>query len=233
MCGARSDGVAYAGYMAAAEMSGLNASLPDGKILSEQAARYRAMIDDRWWDSANGRYHTFYTESGEFAYGEGIPFALWFGIVQDADRKAHCFRTILSHDWNIENLSYFPAMLIDEGYIADGYRLIKEMPGKNRSEYPEVSFALVEAIVRSSMGLAPEVVGRTLTTEYRLEDDATEMTVENVPMFDGTVDVAHRGCYGSTLRNNTASSITWIPVSRGKRYTSVEVKPGETAEVNF
>ena len=219
----------YAGHMAAANISRLNGRMPDCDSLRDKAHIYRQMIDNGWWDTKNSRYNPFYTENGEFAYGEGIPFALWFGIIGDTQRRSDCVDTILSHDWNIENLSYFPAILLDLGYPEQAYNLIVGMPAKNRSEYPEVSFGIIEAIIRCAMGITPDATVLSLTTEYRLLPDDKQLEARNIPLFGGTIDLAHNGPESTTIVNNTGVDIKWTPLFRGKPGRTVTVKPGKKA----
>lgn len=224
-------GTIYAGHIAAAGISTLNPSLPTAEYLQEQAAAYRRLMEKEWWDDANRRYHTFYTENGEFASGEGIPFALWFGIVTPGSRQDDCIRAILSREWNIENLSYFPALLIDLGYPDKARELISQLPTMPRSEYPEVSFAMIEALVRSAMGLRPNAVSRSLTTEYRLGDYMTDLTAENIPLYDGSINITHDGNKSTTLTNNTRRPLHWTPVFNSVAAKTITLKPGTTKTV--
>lgn len=218
----------YAGHRAAAKMAQVNGDKSRAKELNGVAEEYRDLVDSKWWNEEANRYDTSWTESGNFSYGEGIPFAVWFGIAEDKARRDGCIASMLSREWNIENISYFPAILLDNGYADEAYRLIGEIPAMSRSEYPEVSFGMIEAIIRGGMGIAPDASKRALTTEYRFGNMECDMTVENVPLFDGNITLTHSGSKSSTLVNNTSYTIKWTPVFNGEKGKTRKVKPGKT-----
>lgn len=224
-------GALYAGHSAAASICKINLLQISSGTLLKEAALYRNLMEDLWWDEANSRYYTFFTEDGQFAYGEGIPFALWFGIIPEGTRRDASVNAILNRDWNIENLSYFPALLLDLGYPNESYELLSRLPHMERSEYPEVSFAIIEAIVRAATGLRPDASTHTLATEYRLGSIATDMEVRNIPLFDGTVDIIHNANISTTLSNHTSQPIIWEAIFNGNPERSVTVEPGKTTTV--
>ena len=126
-------------------------------------------------------------------------------------------------------MSYQPALLLDMGYPIEAYKLIGSLPSMNRSDYPEVSFALIEAIVRAAMGIIPDAAAKTLSTEYRMTNIDATLSAESIPLFSGTIDLSHDGTRSSTLTNHTSSAIKWQPVIKGKRLKPRTVKPGTTA----
>lgn len=225
-------GSLYSGHRCVAMISRLNDSIAiDAATLEQRAADYRRVAESEWWDDAAGRYHTFYTESGIFAHGEGLVLALWFDLIKEGPRRDACVSAILEREWNIENMSYMPALLLDLGYPDEAYSLIATLPSRPRNDYPELSYALIEAIVRSGMGIAPDASDRSLKTEYRLTNIDATVSATAIPLFGGTIDLSHDGTESTTLTNHTSGTIKWTPTVGGAAQKTVKVGPGKTKTV--
>lgn len=223
----------YAGHAAAAKIAAANGSHGQAKKLNKTASKYRKLVNDKWWDAEANRFNTSWTENQTFSYGEGIPFALWFGITDDTAKVDGCVNSILSRDWNIENMSYFPAILFDNGYPEQAYDLIGKIPSMPRSEYPEVSFGMIEALIRCGMGIAPETDGYKITTEHRIPDADCVLSAYNIPLFDGHIDLTHNGKSSSEITNNTSRTILWTPILKGKAHDPISVAPGKTISISI
>lgn len=198
----------YAGHDAYATIARLNGDKKGAEKAAATAQAYRDLLENTWWDSANNRYNTFWTTDHTFARGEGVPFLLWFGAVADTDRiRAGVADILAKTDWNIENQSYFPALLYRLGYDDDAYRFLTSLPKADRADYPEVSFGVVEGVVGGAMGLKPSASTNSVATLSHLGDQSAE--VRNVPALGGYLSLRHHSAKASTLENNTARELTW------------------------
>lgn len=195
------------GYLAYSRISELNGDKKAAAEALEKAARYRELIDTRWWDVENSRFHTFWTAAKEFYRGEGIPFILWFNASDHPERLRACVDDILSSDWNVENMSAFPALFYQLGYNNEAYRYLTLLPTSDRSEYPEVSFGLIEGIVCGAMGVTPSASEKSIATLSRIADK--ECSVSNLPVLDGYISVNHKGMHETSIENNTSSDLIW------------------------
>src|SRR4051812_2400417 len=83
-----------------------------------------------------------YSNSGIFGKNEGETFLLWFDALKDSIRKRKTIERILTNNWNVENMSYFPYLFYKNGYWSDAlhYMLLLTNPATKRHEYPEVSY---------------------------------------------------------------------------------------------
>ena len=199
----------YAGYHAHATMASLTRQHATARRHEARANRYRQLLDTRWWDADSTRYNTFWTEEGKFYRGEGIPFMLWFGATDRTDRLRASVHDILSRDWNVENLSYLPALLYRLGYTQEAHRILLQLPHVHRSDYPEVSYATVEGVVCGCMGIDPEAESGIITTCCKLPDPQADISVGQLPVWDGTISVSHQGHSSSTLTNHTNRTVRW------------------------
>lgn len=205
----------YAGFNAYAEMAQMNGEDVKAKETRAKAQLYRQIVEERFWDAEHNRYNTFWTEAGEFKRGEGAPFVLWFGVTDNPERIRALVKDILNIEWNVENLSAFPAFLYKYGYADEAYRHLIALPKMKRSEYPEVSFGVVEGIVCGAMGIRPSFSKKQIATCSRLKDAAGRSAIRNVPMFGGYISVAHNNLT-TQIENNTDEDLMWEAAFMGE-----------------
>ncbi len=173
------------------------------------AEDYVALFENKWWDDSNKLYNTFYTEQKEFHKGEGETFILWFGIPKNAARIHSTLTHILSIDWNIENLSYFPKMLYDYACYQDAYNELIALPTMERSEYPEVSYGVMDGIVSGMAGIEADARKKQITTLPRLTSQTEWMYLQRVPVLGGTISVRHDHTNQTTFENHINQPIVW------------------------
>lgn len=199
----------YAGFTAHAEIARLNGQKRTVRKDLKIAAAYQNLLDTRWWDADSNFYQTFWTEENKFYRGEGIPFLLWFDAVKQPERIRASVKDILSKEWNVENLSAFPALLYRLGYKEEAYRILVNLPKVNRCEYPEVSFGVIEGLVCGSAGIIPSATDRSISTCYKLNDGKQYIKIERLPVFKGYIDLQHNGKAESRMTNHTGYDIKW------------------------
>lgn len=199
----------YAGYKAYSDICALKGDTQAAQAHEATALRYRELLESQWWDSQNNRYHNFWTSNKEFHTGEGSSFILWFNASENPERIRHTVRQILSQDWNVETLSYFPALLYRLGYPQEAYQKLVTLPYQERSTYPEVSYGVIEGIVGGLMGIQPLASKRQITTLSWLAKDSDFAEIKNVPILGGFVTVRHDGRQNSRFENNTGAPVRW------------------------
>lgn len=204
----------HGGFKAYSQIVALNGKNTEAAHASKMAKSYSDIIDNKWWDEDNCRYHTFWTTEKKFYRGEGVPFILWFSATNDITRKRASVTDILSREWNVENMSAFPVLFYEMGYNEDAYHFLTTLPAINRSEYPEVSFGLIEGIVSGAMGLRASASRNEISTLSRI--DGHDSSINNVPVFDGYVSLVHKGMSFSQIENNTDRDLIWKASFQGK-----------------
>lgn len=199
----------YAGFNAYAEMAGLTGD--DVKMTKgrTQAEAYREILENRWWNPDSSFYQTFWTEDQKFYRGEGVPFILWFDASENPDRIRASVKDILSREWNVENMSAFPTLFYRLGYDDEAYYFLVNLPHMNRSEYPEVSYGIIEGTVCGAMGVKPLASESSVATCSRLAGDSQKAEIKNLPVFDGYITVKHGGRMRTDIENNTSKKLTW------------------------
>ena len=199
----------YAGFEAHATMEDITGDRKGARRDRKKAAQYQELLDEKWWDADSSYYQTFWTEEKKFYCGEGIPFLLWFGAVGQPERARASVADILSKDWNVENLSAFPALLYRLGYMEEAYGVLNRLPDVDRSDYPEVSFGVLEGLVCGLMGIAPSAKTNSVTTCLKSTDNKLVAEIDSLPVFKGYIKVRHSGSETSFMENRTGEDIVW------------------------
>lgn len=209
----------YAGYKAYAEICHLKGDKVAGKRHEAIAQQYRDLLETKWWDVARHRYHNFWTSNRDFHQGEGSSYILWFNTTDNPERIRYTVQQLLSQQWNVETLSYFPATLYPLGYEKQAYNYLNSLPQQDRASYPEVSFGIIEGIAGGVMGIRPSASEKQIQTQSRLLKETDSAEMKNVPVFEGTIDVRHEGKKTSQLRNRTGATIHWRASFTGSHET--------------
>lgn len=212
----------YAGFNASSQMASLLGNKEKAEKDSQMALAYRDILEKEWWCEDSAYYQTFWTEDRTFHRGEGVPFILWFGATENISRIQATVKDILSKEWNVENMSAFPALLYRLGYLKEAYTYLTELPQMNRSEYPEVSYGVIEGTVCGVMGVVPSASENTISTCSRLTSDTLNAEIRNLPVLDGYVSAKHTGCIATEIENNTSQELVWRVAFMGQ-YPQVKV----------
>ena len=114
-------------------------------------------------------------------------------------------------------MSAFPLLFYNLGYNEEAYRFISTLPTTNRSEYPEVSYGIVEGIVCGAMGLSASASDGKVTSLSRIADDFCD--IKNVPVFNGYISLRHEGMNLSEISNDTDTDLIWVASFQGKHDT--------------
>lgn len=221
----------YVGFDTSSKMASLLGNKGEAEKHKRMALEYRDILEREWWCEDSAYYQTFWTEDRTFHRGEGVPFILWFGATENKDRIQASVKDILSKEWNVENLSAFPALLYRLGYFKEAYNYLTELPQMNRSEYPEVSYGVIEGTVCGVMGVIPSASEKQISTCSRLVSDSLTTEIKNLPVFGGYVTVKHTGCSVSEIENNTSLDLVWKAAFMGK-YPQIEIN-GKLCQAAF
>jgi hypothetical protein len=201
-----------AAYCAALTRSSYYLDYGDTKAVASEykrrASEVRNLIEAQWWHNERGRYYDFLFTDGSMggSSSAGNLFLLWFGALNNPERVRAALSTLQTDQ--IEPLSYFPQVFYRCGCAEQGRAELKRIFCNARREYPEASFAAIEAIVCGVMGIEVSASQVRVQTRSGLRTGETA-TVTNAPVLGGTIDVTHHGCASTCFQNSTAQGITW------------------------
>ncbi|MBT2591348.1 hypothetical protein J7E50_14045 [Pedobacter sp. ISL-68] len=229
-------GAIYRGLMSYAAMLDLKGQHDKAKQFKEKAEAYQKSIDALWWNDSASQYHTFYSNDHKFGMDEGETFLLWFDALNAGERKEKTIQHLLSKNWNVENLSYFPLIMYQNGQSEKAYDYLLHLtdPATVRREYPEVSFGVIKGFTEGLMGIEADARFDQITTLYRGKR-TTSSELKDLPVLMTSVTVKHEGNIATTLSNNGQKKILWQPKfldDKGKTIVkkAVWVKPGSSVK---
>ena len=184
----------------------------------QTAAHISELLEKYAWSTEGRHYHGRLSSTG-VGHGTGDLFVLYFNATSNPDRIRGALDYLMSpaylHGLNIELESYLPKILLNHGESAAAYERILALTdlGRMRREYPEVSFAIVDAFVAGIMGIeARRAAGQsdvTIQTTSRLLQADETATISGVHIQGGIVDVSHLGCQRTSFRNRSDKSLQW------------------------
>ncbi|MBB2147578.1 trehalase family glycosidase [Pedobacter gandavensis] len=200
----------YSGLTSYANMLDLKGESKKAKLYREKAATYQKNIDALWWNDTASRYNTFYSDDHKFGLDEGETFLLWFDALKAGERKDKTIQHLLSNNWNVENLSYFPLIMYQNGHADKAYDYMLHLtdPSTKRREYPEVSFGVVKGFTEGLMGMEADARLNRISTLYRGKSGSNS-ELKDVPVLNTLVTIKHDGNKKSILTNNGAKKILW------------------------
>ncbi|MGN0195531.1 MAG: hypothetical protein ACI4AE_03635 [Candidatus Cryptobacteroides sp.] len=209
----------YAGFNACAEIFALRGDAGKSGEYALVAQQYRDILENEWWSEKDGHYYNFWTSDRQFHKGEGTSYILWFGIAGDRQRIEASIKELQSKDWNVETLSYFPVIYCRYGYEKAAYNQIVSLPHRDRSDYPEVSYGVVEGVVCGLMGFDPDAASSSISTVSRFGE---LISLEGLPVFGGKVNILHEGKTFSSMKSYVDGKFIWKPSFEGV-YDIIEV----------
>jgi hypothetical protein len=244
------------------------ATRPEDKALAMQlqgiADQVQHILETVAWDPKRGHFNGV-IRTDLSGTGSGDTFALYFDSVKDPSHIRGALGYISDPAYwrkiNIEEESYVPLLLFRYGKPETAYSVLFDLadPGKPRREYPEVSYAVVAAIISGAMGIEPAHAGedydvQTLPQPLTKTDDST---ISSLPIKGNLLEISHTGDRTTRFRNTAGSPIRWraafkgfserllvngrpVPASHALlrgcvqiSFTTIAVKPGETAVVSI
>lgn len=223
----------YRGLLAYSSVLSLKRNSKEAETFKRLAESYQSRLESDWWNQKEGKYYTFYDNSGSFGNDEGETFLLWFDALRDKDRIDKTFKSISGISTNVENTSYYPLIFYRYGHWEDArkYLLWLADPSTKRREYPEVSFGVIEGVIQGLMGVSPDASLNTITTLYRPVRQGSS-SIKSLNILGTTINLTHKSNKESLLSNDGSKSLKWKALFYGKFDTAlvnnnkVELKHG-------
>ncbi|MBD5161901.1 MAG: hypothetical protein HDT14_07835 [Oscillibacter sp.] len=214
----------YRGYRSYAQLRGLTGA--GAAEWEEKAEQLAGLLATKWYDKAERRFYGTMDRAGKMFPALGSPHLLaYFDAVRDEEQRLTLLDQIDAIGRAgiiVELMSHYPEIFFRHGQPDRGLYWLEQLldPSLPRREYPEVSFAAVGAYVTGLMGISGDAASRTLYTSGQLPAAVGAASLENCPLFGGTIDLTYQD-RSVRLRNCTGAPLRW----RG-----MCVADGETAE---
>ena len=202
-----------------------------------RAMKIKNRINSIWWDPENKLYHHYIRYNGMWLDDKQMmSFLLRWDVVPHDRASAvidHLIKVV--PQTGVEMNTYYPLETYRYGKAEDAYRLLVRLvsPDLKRREYPEVSFAAIEAIGMGLMGIQADAGTLTIRTKSRLTGSTGWAELKDMPVFDGTITVKHEGRMKTILTNNTKKDINWEAMAESGKAQIIKVKPGQAKKINL
>lgn len=177
------------------------------------------------WDSKDHHFFNVLRQHGS-GIGKGDAFILYFHAATTRSQRQMALDELRKDthepDPGIEEQSYRPEILLHGNAPEEAYTQILDLlrPDRARREYPEISYAVIGAIVSGMMGvnvvpenslktdelLAKKVVILTLP---RLSEQTAEAELDNLPIRSNVIDIRNVRDQSSTMTNVFGPAFTW------------------------
>lgn len=212
----------YRALLSYASVLELNGNITKAAFCEKKAERYWQKIEQDWWDGSAALYQTYYSSNGTFGKGGSSGFLLWFDALKDTMRKRKTIEQLIAEKTNIESESYLPLILYQNGYRdkARDYILHLTNTATPRREYPEVSYAVVEAVVKGLMGIEPDASKQRISTLYRGKKGVVS-ELDNLNVLKTEINVKHEDDQ-TVFFNKGNNHVYWRAMFAG-RYKKVMV----------
>ncbi len=171
--------------------------------------------------------HHFYavTEGGRHGFGSADTYVLYFDAARNPDHIRGALDFISDPAYwktiNIEEESYVPLVLFRYGRAEVAWRVLLDLsaPVKARREYPEVSYAVIAALISGAMGIEPAREGDAFDVQSLPQplSQTDTMTVTSLHIRSNTLDVSHTGDARTVVVNKSGPSIRWKAAFAGSR----------------
>jgi len=181
--------------------------------LEEEARALQQTYLEEWYDAKRGRFFGSKDRQGRFVKQycrEGNYLPIFFGLLDGTPYLHGALEEVRAHGpANVEAKTYFPQLYYGRGFEADALRELRELcdPKLKRREYPEVSFAVVGALVNQYLGLTVPEPGLLHTLSGVPDGDLA--SAEHVPVLGGEVSLRQQGQRGTTLKLEAGHAARW------------------------
>jgi len=202
---------AYRSYSKMMSMRGEALLAAEFQKMSEATSR---LLEQTFWEDEKSCFNTLLLTDGRYSGRSGMEvYALYAESVSSVDKILKTLRSLLAGPPpNIEIRSHYPEVFFRYGAHREAYDLILELSSAQtpRREYPEVSFALIGALVNGFMGIQPEASTGGVSTLSRLTEKTPWAEISPVPVLRNSIRVRHTGREETRFTNLTGPPLIWI-----------------------
>jgi len=230
----------YAGYRSYASIQAIRGDRAKAQMYLKSAADVKHLINTEWWNADSGYFFSF-LDSDHHLQGRAGPDLLYRNAVEQGPKMQSALDTLLNKMRTepasaVESKSHYAEILYRYRKPQEAYAVILDLttPGRERQEYPEVSFSTIGAIVNGLMGITVEPAesidnlseGKPFATVVRtfpqLASSTTWVELRNLPVQDGSITIRHLGKRKTILTNHKKTDLDWEAAFPGS-YGWIEV----------
>jgi hypothetical protein len=229
----------YAGYRSFAAMEAIRGNKTAAEMYLGIASDVKSLVNTAWWNPT-GEYFYAFLDQDHHLQGRAGADLLYWDVADDGPKAQGALDTLLKTMKSepaseVEPESHYAEILYRYGDPDAAYGEIMDLAraGRERQEYPEVSYSVVGAIVNGLMGINVEsaasieeiVHGVRFETVVRTLPQLTGETswaeLRNLPVNNGLISVRHDGDRRTVLSNQGNTALVWKAVFPGSFTTLI------------
>ena len=215
-----------AAYRAYAGIEDARRNDQTARTFRAKAGAVRGLINKSWWDEKAGEFYSRLNKDYRFE-GHDTAALLYRDAIEDTPRLKQTLAALLDQirknpSTGVEGQSHQAEILYRYGAPDAAYAQMMDLarPGRNRREYPEVSYSVVGAIVTGLMGVTLDPTSFTLSDTggnfvdrfIRTEPGLGKIgwvELRNLPVRRNDVTVRHEAGRKTVFTNQKGPSLIW------------------------
>jgi hypothetical protein len=217
----------YAGYRSFAAIQAIRGDQGAARAYLASASDIKRLVNTTWWNSTERHFYAFFDKDRQFRGRAGADL-LYRDVADDGPKAQSALHDLMEQMQSepagaVEPASHFAEILYRYGEPDSAYTEIMDLArtGRDRQEYPEVSFSVIGAIVGGLVGIGVEPVvpiedvakGKQFAIVIKTLPQLTSKTawveVRNVPIGGGKVSVRHDENRATVFTNQGTKEVTW------------------------
>jgi hypothetical protein len=211
----------YAAYASFSAMEQIRGNIDEARLYAGKAQALKAFINQKWWNSKENRYYAYLDQSHQLRGHAGADLLYWNAV--ETPHIQGAIDDILDDIQHgrpdaVELQSHYAEILYRYGMPDAAYKEMLKLasPTQVRREYPEVSYAVIGAIVNGLMGIEPEAV--TNASQPVIVDTLPQLTpqtqwveVQHVQIAGSHITVRQEGNNRTELTEEDGPPLAWRP----------------------
>lgn len=217
----------YAAYRAYAAIQAIRGDKQAARKSLQTAAQVKTLINTVWWNAKQGYFYAFFNKQHQFTGRAGADI-LYRDAADAGPKTASALRTLLATMKTepasaVEAKSHDAEILYRYGDAEAARAQILDLTreGRDRREYPEVSYSVIGAMTTGLMGvrveptrpLAEIVASGRFATVIKTLPQLTSATswavLRSIPCEGNLINVQHTGVRSTELTNKGSKAMVW------------------------
>ena len=217
----------YAGYRSFAAIQAIRGDQGAARAYLASASDIKRLVNTTWWNSTERHFYAFFDKDRQFRGRAGADL-LYRDAADDGPKTASAVQALLETMKTepasaVEAKSHYADILYRYGKPEAAYAQIMNLThdGRERREYPEVSYSVIGALVTGLMGIRVEptlpikdiVIAQPFRTVVETLPQLAAMTdwveLRNLPLQDSVINVRHQGNRETVLTNHGKTAVNW------------------------
>lgn len=227
----------YAAYRSYSAIQNVRRNEPSARLFSRKAAAVKELVNNSWWDASAGQFYSFLDQQHRFA-GHAEASLLYRDVIDAGPRLSATLEALerqirKTPSIAVEGESHLPEILYryNNASLAQSEILDLTRTGRDRREYPEVSYAVAGAMVTGLVGVNVEAKPLTASDHSDLAGHRIRTLsglgplswaeITNLPVQANQITVRQEAPSKTSLTNQSGPALFWRPYFRGSQKTVI------------